>query len=105
MKNVEHGEKEIKEIICLSNEYFKPGDLALIDWKELKFDIGVDSGQCGIFDYEKYPDTEADYDNVEGFYRKCCDITLGSKPFGPIDFGFVSSSGFWRWFVYRLWNL
>ncbi len=86
--------KRIKEIVCLSNDHFKLGDLAFIDWKELKFDIGVDSGQCGIFDYKKYPDTEADYDDTEGFYRKCCDITLGDEPYGSIDFGFVSSSGF-----------
>lgn len=84
----------VAEIICLSNNFFKPGDVALISWKKLDFDIGVDSGQCGVFDYEKYPDIKAKYDDEGGFYRKCCDITLGDKPYGPIDFGFVSSSGF-----------
>ena len=92
-KIVELGEKN-KRNCCLSNDHFKLGDLAFIDWKELKFDIGVDSGQCGIFDYKKYPDTEADYDDTEGFYRKCCDITLGDEPYGSINFGVVSSSGF-----------
>ena len=63
------------------------------------FEVGVDSGQAGIFDYDYYvryhdgcdvrPHVEDDW------YDKVCDITLSRESAGNVDgFGFVSSSGF-----------
>lgn len=65
-------------------------------------DIGVDSGQAGVFDHSHFKE---DLDAVEfkrqykeaicpeePWYSMCCDITL-SKMAGTIPFGVVSSSG------------
>jgi hypothetical protein len=59
----------------------------------LDYDLGVDSGQFGIFDTSIY-DENTSYD-APGFYRNCCDITLRYPSCGIIgDSGFVSSSGY-----------
>lgn len=56
--------------------------------------IGVDSGQCGIFDQEKYPDEgTGSFEDNETFYGKCCEITLRDSSWGVLKFGVVSSSG------------
>jgi hypothetical protein len=69
--------------------------------------IGVDSGQCGIFDMESYRnDTIADeitvpelgfmlpYDGEgEKWYEKMCRFTLGDQQWGSYNTGVVSSSG------------
>ena len=85
------GEK-VKELICIVEDY----DQKNTKWKKLEYDIGVDSGQCGIFDYDKYPDgSTGKYEDLNSFYGKCCKITLNDKePYGVLDFGVVSSSGF-----------
>ena len=74
------------------------------DYKSPKYipallDIGVDSGQAGIFDYEyykKYHTDASDYDHVESqWYDEVCKLTLSPKQCGTIgDKGFVSSSGY-----------
>jgi hypothetical protein len=59
-------------------------------------DLGVDSGQLGIFDDSIYPTGEntGEYDDKSSFYGKCCDKTLGDEQFGIVDnLGVVSSSG------------
>jgi hypothetical protein len=59
---------------------------------QTRFDIGVDSGQFGIFDAEIY-DPESDYESP-GFYRDCCDATLARAGAGAVqDKGFVSRTG------------
>jgi len=60
--------------------------------------IGVDSGQCGIFDDTIYPlDDEftGEYDDENSFYGECCKITLCDKRSGVLKSrkGLVSSSG------------
>lgn len=64
-------------------------------WKELPGAVGVDSGQAGIFDTQKYPkDFECDCDDEKSFYGKACNITM-NKDAGIIDTkGIVSSSGY-----------
>lgn len=66
-------------------------------------DVGVDSGQAGFFDLEKYNKALENKDNqkpgeedpiFEAFYKGCCDLTLGENSFGAIEFGTVSSSGY-----------
>lgn len=70
------------------------------DRKVLKADIGVDSGQCGIFDDGVYPQGKdtGDYDDEKSFYKQCCNMTLPqSNPehlqWGVVKGGVVSSSG------------
>ncbi len=59
-----------------------------------RFDVGVDSGQFGIFDSSIY-ENDADYDRVDSFYRACADATLSDARCGVIkDKGFVCSSGY-----------
>lgn len=65
--------------------------------EELDFEVGVDSGQAGIFnlDYykEKQPDNEWEKD--DSWYRRVCDITCSDEDCGTIDNeGVVSSSGY-----------
>lgn len=73
-------------------------------WRRESFEVGVDSGQAGIFDAAHYRDDRI----VEGvariskgsvcvdepWYSTCCDRTLSEKSAGVIPFGVVSSSGF-----------
>ncbi len=73
-------------------------------WEELKEEIGVDSGQAGIFDLEKYRRDEFVDGKIEfnrgvdepgeKFYAKCCDVTLSKEQVGVISGGVVSSSGY-----------
>jgi len=80
------------------------GDISEIDaeiilneknWKNSNIDVGVDSGQCGIFDDSKYPDGETgEYDGKGSFYDKCCNSTLSDQQGDVIEFGTVSSSGY-----------
>ena len=64
---------------------------------ELDFEVGVDSGQAGIFnlDYYKEHQPDDDYDNRKSWYRRVCDITCSDGDCGTIDNeGVVSSSGY-----------
>ena len=63
------------------------------------FDVGVDSGQAGIFDYDYYSEYHDSCDvrpHVnDDWYDRVCNITLSEASAGNIDgLGFVSSSGF-----------
>lgn len=63
------------------------------------FEVGVDSGQAGIFDYEYYAKYHADTNDSsevdDDWYDRVCDITLSEESAGTIDeLGFVSSSGY-----------
>lgn len=64
------------------------------NWIEQSFEIGVDSGQCGIFDDEYYPNGKTgEFSDINSFYGKCCNMTT-SELSGVLDFGVVSGSGF-----------
>lgn len=60
-------------------------------WFEVDAEIGVDSGQCGIFESDYYEDVHgSQLDEI--WYKKICNLT---SPFGVIDDkGFVSSTGY-----------
>lgn len=62
--------------------------------KQSKIDVGVDSGQAGLFDERLYPQDPRDSDNEEDFYTNVCDLTLSPVKAGVIPFGVVASSGF-----------
>lgn len=86
-----------------------PDDIieTLMDPVRLKpYDIGVDSGQCGIFDAEHYqcdediitdPEFDAQLSHGDGkgdrWYNACCDITQSGGA-DTIPFGIVSESGY-----------
>ena len=69
------------------------------DWNVEKFDVGVDSGQAGIFDDKSYRGGEDEY-GYGGWYDKCCDLTLKTEgghqilSAGVLEGGVVSSSGY-----------
>ena len=71
----------------------------VVGYEPENFEVGVDSGQVGIFDYEyytRYHDDTNKYPHVnDDWYEKVCKITLAKAQTGTIDdLGFVSSSGF-----------
>lgn len=52
-------------------------------------DIGVDSGQAGFFDLEKYPD---DPHKDDAFYNAVCKLTLAGVPYSVLeDVGYIVS--------------
>ena len=74
-------------------------------WIEERFEVGVDSGQAGIFDMAHYRDDRVAQaverlgrETIcpdEPWYSLCCDRTSGSAMgAGIIPYGVVSSSGF-----------
>lgn len=61
------------------------------DYVETDFEVGVDSGQAGIFDYEYY----AKHHKDDNWYGRVCNITLAKESSGTTDNnGLVSSSGY-----------
>ena len=83
-----------------------------LKWEEHPGEVGVDSGQAGIFNYDAYrkddeveniPDGDGDssffgidFSKHDGdkWYQKICSYTLGEKGWGAYDKGVVSRSGF-----------
>lgn len=77
-----------------------------LDWKLEDAEIGVDSGQAGIYDAISYRNDSMvgeienklgfDLDEEgEKFYAQNCDLTVDTKPFaGVLGHGVVSSSGY-----------
>ena len=68
-------------------------------WEVYSSSIGVDSGQCGIFDNSVYPQknlTDEEIDSEDSFYSECCDITLKKLQGGILRSkkGVVTSSGY-----------
>ena len=58
--------------------------------QEVPFEVGVDSGQAGVFDLDYYKKNQPSYD----WYKRVCDITLGEQRGGTIDgAGVVTESG------------
>jgi hypothetical protein len=84
-------------------------------WVRTEYDIGVDSGQAGIFDSKYYGVDEigrkwklANTKQNRGicedahWYSMCCDITGADDGAGVVPYGVVSSSG-WGDGGYNLW--
>ena len=90
--------------ITLIHENYRANDSLMWDYHS---DIGVDSGQAGIFCETSYrndevaagittPDIDFPFGEDgpgEAWYVKMCKFTLGSESFGAYDTGVVSSSG------------
>ena len=71
-------------------------------WTMQQFDVGVDSGQAGIFDEARYPNGEpGEYGDASTFYGRACEATLGRddeestrRRGNVISEGVVVSSGY-----------
>ncbi len=70
-----------------------------------EFEVGVDSGQAGVFDLKWYKADQVVKESLftpgldricedEPWYSLCCDRTMGEMGAGTIPHGAVSSSGF-----------
>lgn len=68
-----------------------PIDLAISEKTDLH--VGVDSGQAGIFDAEKFAGGEDSYGDG-GWYDECCNLTNSASQGGILAGGVVTSSGF-----------
>ncbi|MCJ8014208.1 DUF4241 domain-containing protein [Paenibacillus sp. KQZ6P-2] len=71
---------------------------ASLEWVKCPFIVGVDSGQAGIFDIQKYriPDADAKdigSDTDSEWYYACCDMTESGEEAGVLDGGVVSRTG------------
>ena len=75
-----------------------------LTWRAVPCDIGVDSGQCGIFSMEGYRNDELftgeaecgfkKYEDGDNWYNHMCDMTLSKEQWGAYDTGVVSTSGY-----------
>ena len=76
-----------------------------LTWRTVRgADIGVDSGQCGIFSMEGYRDDSVFsepnnfgytcHEPGDHWYGHMCDRTLTEEQWGSYDTGVVSSSGY-----------
>jgi hypothetical protein len=86
-------------VACIMVVHESYADLLRTEWEPLHNNVGVDSGQCGIFDDTVYPaedDAPGSYDDESTFYGECCQLTLSDESGGVMKNrkGVVSSSGF-----------
>ena len=98
--------KRISRLIAVHEEHLdETEDATYTGFPELApFEVGVDSGQAGIFDAAHYRDAsilpEGDHKHLfegaeaEPWYDYCCDITLSDLSAGVLPYGCVSSSGY-----------
>ena len=83
-------------VIAVHSDYIETLDFI---WKSHNCEVGVDSGQAGIFDDSIYPEKgepKGEYDDEETFYGECCKLTLSDTQGGILknEKGVVSSSGY-----------
>lgn len=86
----------VAEFIAI-HETVKNKNFSAKKWKLIKGEVGVDSGQAGVFDLDVYNTGITSGDD----YDKICNMTLNTDdnfnvPFGTpvIDYGWATSSGF-----------
>lgn len=96
---VSYADGRVAEIEVVHYDYMKDFlENRLLSYELHSTNIGVDSGQCGIYDYvffEQYDNNKGEYDELETFYGKACNITLSEQQAGVHDNkGFVSNSGY-----------
>jgi len=103
-----------KRVATLTVEH-KDYKSSYLPWEETSNDIGVDSGQCGIFNLEEYRNDEKskeynlplafgpDWSDNDGddWYQRMCTLTLSindcgvsNNSWGTVETGVVSSSGY-----------
>ncbi|WP_308856734.1 DUF4241 domain-containing protein [uncultured Oscillibacter sp.] len=89
-----------RRIAYLAAFHHEAPDIKTLKLNEAKFEVGVDSGQAGIFDFDHYQDQSVIPDQSlsefgDPWYTHCCHQTLNTEHHaGVIPFGVVASSGF-----------
>lgn len=71
-------------------------DKESLNWEITEADIGVDSGQCGIYDYEAVKDIigTGEPDEKDTFYGQACQCTDAIEQYKELNgYGVVSRSG------------
>ncbi len=104
--DIEHWGNRVTVLTAMHKDLYISKDGTEIEMIPLNFNIGVDSGQCGIFDIDVFKNNNAVFhvDNPdkqkdlgfedEPWYEQCCHITLSDLGAGVVPGGTVSSSGF-----------
>lgn len=108
IENVKEGNYITEVVYC---EYFHPFlynrvaeleaildgvDKDILNWEITEADIGVDSGQCGIYDYESVKDIigAGEWDEKDTFYGQACQCTDADEQYSELNgYGVVSRSG------------
>ena len=91
--------RRIARLIAVHENY---ADEKMSKGQCMGFDVGVDSGQAGLFDASHYRDDTVipnhenlkDKEPSELWYDHCCNITLSPLSAGVLPYGVVSSSGY-----------
>ena len=98
MLGVRHSKPDNNAFIeCIHEDYFK--DIRKYKWEKI-FDIGVDSGQAGIYDMKYYGDDKQapkskDKTQLSAWYQMNSSVTGKATDYaGPIPHGAVSMSGY-----------
>ncbi len=65
-----------------------------VSWETVSGEVGVDSGQAGIFDDVQYGDGDGEYGDTDTWYGRMCETTSDPIGAGVQPEGVVSSSGF-----------
>lgn len=79
--------ERVKSLTAIHSEYSGHSII-----QKAPFEVGVDSGQCGIYDEDYYRQYHSEDDCNDDWYEDVCDLT---DPFGTKDDKcVVSSSGF-----------
>lgn len=88
----------VAELIVFHDSISMPSDSDFEPYKNDEIEVGVDSGQAGFYDYDRWVKDgcgQGEYEDHSSFYGKVCQLTLNSPDAGIIDnFGAVSASGF-----------
>ena len=85
----------VANLVVVNERYDHSKRLYEYNFEYITDDLGVDSGQMGVFDYDFYPSDPRSEENEEVFYGKICYITSNEDGGGVIEsFGAVSSTGY-----------
>jgi len=88
--------ERVVEIVAIHSDYDE-ATYQELSWNESNIEVGVDSGQAGIFDNKFYDPPGPGHSpikNPDSFYAKCCEKTGSKQQAGVLPHGAVSSSGF-----------
>lgn len=87
--------KRVAELYCIHELHDEDLSINFYPLTKVNFEVGVDSGQAGIYDAIKYAnESGGEYDDLTSFYGKVCEQTLSDKKAGILDWGVTSRSGF-----------
>lgn len=105
ISNVFKEDNRIALLTAMHEDFYEKPE---VEWYEHPASIGVDSGQCGIFDRKYYrDDKQSESYNIDlmwnsnwskksgdDWYQRMCTLTCSSEQYGVTPDGVVSSSGY-----------